>query len=127
MHANAQTGGVDMAPAEGMKMPPLGVPAAGPNVAMGAMGVGAAMKVIVGGGPAHTLQTSVPMTLGLVGMGGVASSTVMAMARPMTAVSTALAGGVPWTRTTSQSLQNLINTVGVRLVPSQLKVLLLKG
>jgi len=56
---------------------------------------------------------------------GVASGTVMGPARHLTAAFTVLVGGLPATRLTSISLQNSTNMIGLRIVPSQLKVLLL--
>ena len=56
---------------------------------------------------------------------GVASGTVMGPARHLTGAFTVLVGGMPATRMTSVALQNSTNCPGVRLVPSQVKVLLL--
>jgi hypothetical protein len=56
---------------------------------------------------------------------GVASGLVMGPSRHLTAAFTVLVNGMPATRMTSMSLQNSTNCPGARLVPSQVKVLLL--
>jgi hypothetical protein len=77
--------------------------------------------------PAHNLGTMIPMTNGDnagVSM-GVASGTVMGPQRHLTGAFTVLFEGMPATRVTSMSLQNSTNSPGMRVVPSQLKVILL--
>jgi hypothetical protein len=56
---------------------------------------------------------------------GVASGTVMGPSRHLTAAFTVLVGGMPATRLTSMALQNSTNCPGMRVAPSQTKVLLL--
>jgi hypothetical protein len=129
MFANTQMMGTDTGfPDVCLTPTPAGpVPVPYPNVAMGPMGVGAAYNVIVAGAPAHNLSTTVPMTNGdNPGVAlGVASGMVMGPSRHLTAAFTVLMGGVPATRLTSVSLQNSTNCPGVRVVPSQVKVVLL--
>jgi hypothetical protein len=129
MFANSQMMGMDMGfpdvcltPA-----PPVVVPIPYPNIAMGPMALGFYPKVLILCMPAHTMVTVVVMTNGDnagVAM-GVASGTVMGPSRHLTAAFTVLVGGMPATRMTSVALQNSTNCPGMRLVPSQPKVLLL--
>ena len=129
MFANTQMMGMDMGFPDVCLTPvgPAAAPIPYPNIAMGPMGVPAAYNVLFMSTPAHNLSTMIPMTNGDnagVAM-GVASGTVMGPARHLTGAFTVLVGGLPATRMTSMSLQNSTNCPGVRLVPSQVKVLLL--
>lgn len=128
MFANTQMGGLDLAfPDVCLTPTPAPTPIPYPNVAIGPMGVCAAYNVLWGCAPAHNMGTVVPLTNGdNAGIAlGVASATVMGPSRHLTAAFTVLVGGMPATRMTSMSLQNSTNTVGARIVPSQVKVLLL--
>jgi len=73
------------------------------------------------------MTTTIPLTNGDNAgvMLGVASGLVMGPARHLTAAFTTLVGCIPATRMTSMALQNNTNCPGVRLVPSQPKVLIL--
>jgi hypothetical protein len=129
MFANTQMGGTDVGFPD-VCLTPVGlavVPIPYPNVAAGAMGVPAAYKVLFQGAPVHNLSTVVPLTNGdNAGLAtGVASGTVMGPSRHLTAAFTVLVGGMPATRLTSMSLQNSTNCPGMRVAPSQTKVLLL--
>jgi hypothetical protein len=91
------------------------------------MAVNAVYKVLVGGAPAHNLNTEIPMSNGDnagVNM-GVASGRVMGPSRCTTGATSVLMGGMPATRLTSATLQNGTNAVGACIVPSQTKVLIL--
>ncbi len=130
MFANTQLSGVDtgfpdvcLTPAP--PAPPIPVPY--PNIAAGPMALNAVYKVLFMCAPAHNMGTSIPMTNGdNAGLAtGVASATVMGPARHLTAAFTVLIGGMPLTRLTSVALQNSTNCPGARLVPSQVKVLVL--
>ncbi|HVY47962.1 MAG TPA: DUF4150 domain-containing protein [Minicystis sp.] len=129
MFANTQMMGTDIGFPDVCLTPvgPAVAPVPYPNVAMGPMGVPAAYNVLFMGTPAHNLATTIPMTNGdNAGVAtGVASGTVMGPGRHLTGSFTVLVGGVPATRMTSVALQNSTNCPGVRLVPSQVKVLLL--
>lgn len=130
MFANAQMGGMTLGGPDVCLTPDAVaglLPVPYPNSAMGMMGVPAVYNVLFGGTPAHNMGTIIPMSNGdNVGVGGgVASGTVMGPSRPLTGAFTVLVGGMPATRMTSVNLQNSTNCVGVSLVPSQLKVLLL--
>ena len=132
MFANCQLMGTDMAfpdvcltPAP--PAPPIPVPY--PNIAMGPMANPgtACKKTFIMCMPAHNLGTMIPMTNGDnpgVSM-GVASGTVMGPQRHLTGAFTVLFEGMPATRVTSMSLQNSTNAPGMRVVPSQTKVILL--
>jgi hypothetical protein len=91
------------------------------------MGVPACYTILFMCAPAHNMATTVPLTNGDnagVAM-GVASGMVMGPSRHLTAAFTVLLMGMPATRLTSVSLQNSTNAPGMRIVPSQVKVLLL--
>lgn len=127
MFANTQMMGMDTGFPDVCLTPTPAGPVPYPNIAMGPMGVPAAYKVLFMGTPAHNMSTSIPMTNGDnagVAM-GVASGMVMGPSRHLTGAFTVLVGGMPATRLTSTSLQNSTNCPGTRIVPSQVKVLLL--
>ena len=107
--------------------PPTPVPIPYPNIAMAPVGVPAVYNVLYMFAPAHNLATTIPMTMGDNPgiMMGVASGMVMGPSRCLTAAFTVLVGGIPATRLTSITLQNLTNCIGMTIVPSQVKVLLL--
>lgn len=128
MFANAQMNGMDLGfPDICLTWTPILVPVPYPNMAMGAMGVPAVDNVLFGGTPAHTMATSIPLSNGdNAGVGtGVASGVVMGPSRSLTGATTVLVGGMPATRLTSKTLQNSTNCPGMRVAPSQTKVLLL--
>ena len=129
MFANSQMMGMDLAFPDVCLTPagPVVVPIPYPNIAMGPTAIPSQMIVLIEAMPAHNLGTVTPLTNGDnsgVAM-GVASGLVMGPSRHLTAAFTVLFGGMPATRLTSMSLQNSTNAPGVRLVPSQAKVLLL--
>ena len=131
MFANTQMMGTDMGFPDVCLTPappsPAPVPIPYPNIAMGPTAIPSQVKVLIMCMPAHNMATTIPMTNGdNAGVAtGVASGTVMGPSRHLTAAFTVLIGGMPATRMTSVSLQNSTNCPGVRLVPSQPKVLLL--
>ena len=129
MFGNAQMMGTDTGfPDVCLTPTPAGpVPIPYPNVAMGPTAIPSQVKVLWMGTPAHNMATTIPLTNGdNVGVNmGVASGTVMGPARHATAAFTVLVGGPPATRLTSVAVQNSTNCPGVRVLPSQVKVLLL--
>ncbi|MSP25287.1 MAG: DUF4150 domain-containing protein [Myxococcales bacterium] len=129
MFANSQMMGIDLAFPDVCLTPvgPAVVPIPYPDIALGPMAVGFYPKVLWMCTPAHNLGTVIPLTNGdNTGVAtGVASGTVMGPSRHLTASFTTLVGGLPATRLTSISLQNSTNCIGMRIVPSQVKVLLL--
>jgi hypothetical protein len=131
MFANTQMMGMDMGFPDVCLTPappaPAPVPIPYPNIAMGPMGVPAVYNVLYMCTPAHNMSTTIPLTNGdNAGLAtGVASATVMGPARHLTGAFTVLLNYMPATRMTSVALQNSTNCPGVRLVPSQVKILLL--
>jgi hypothetical protein len=129
MFANTQLMGLDTGfPDVCLTPTPAGpVPIPYPNIAAGPMGVPAVYNVLFMCAPAHNMATVIPMTNGdNAGVAtGVASATVMGPSRHLTGAFTCLVGGLPVTRLTSMALQNSTNCPGVRVVPSQVKVLVL--
>jgi hypothetical protein len=129
MFANCQMGGQDMGFPDVCltPTPPTVTPLPYPNIAMGPTAVGAAYNVLISAMPAHNMGTSVPLTNGdNAGVAtGVASGTLMGPSRHVTASFTVLMGGMPATKLTSMTIQNSTNCPGARIVPSQVKVILL--
>jgi len=129
MFANSQMMGMDLAFPDVCLTPagPAVVPIPYPNIAMGPTAIPSQMIVLIEAMPAHNLGTTTPLTNGdSAGVAtGVASGMIMGPSRHLTAAFTVLFGGMPATRLTSMSLQNSTNAPGARLVPSQVKVLLL--
>lgn len=131
MFANTQMMGVDMGFPDVCLTPappaPAPIPIPYPNITMGPLGVPAAYNVLFMCTPAHNMATTMVTSMGdNPGVAtGVASGMVMGPTRHVTAAFTVLVGGIPATRMTSVGIQNSTNCPGVRLSPSQVKVLLL--
>lgn len=128
MFANTQMMGLDIGFPDVCLTPlVVPVPIPYPNFALGPMGLGAAYSVLFMCMPAHNLTTEIPMTFGdNAGVNlGVASGTVMGPARHLTGAFSVLVGGLPATRMCSIGVQNTWNCPGIRLIPSQIRVLLL--
>ena len=128
MFANTQMMGMDLGfPDVCLTPTPAPVPIPYPNIGLGPMGVPAAYNCLIMGMPAHNMLTTVPLTNGdNAGVAlGVASGLVMGPDRHLTASFTVLMMGAPATKLTSMSLQNNTNAPGARIVPSQVKVLML--
>lgn len=127
MFANTQMMGMDLGFPDVCLTPPVPAPIPYPNIALGPMGVPAAYTVLMVGLPAHNLMTTIPLTNGdNAGIAtGVASGTVMGPSRHVLAAFTCLVGGAPVTRMTSVAIQNNTNCPGMRIVPSQPKVIVL--
>ena len=131
MFANTQMMGTDMAFPDVCLTPappaPAPIPIPYPNVAMGPMAIPNVPTILIMGMPVHNMATTIPMTNGDnagVNM-GVASGTVMGPGRHLTGSFKVLLKGIPATKMTSVALQNSTNCPGMRLVPSQVKVVLL--
>jgi hypothetical protein len=127
MFANTQMGGMNFGIPDVCLTPPVPLPIPYPNFSLGPMGVPFVPIVLYGGTPSHNLATIVPISMGdNPGIAtGVASGTVMGPTRSITAAATVLVGGLPGTRLTSINIQNSTNSPGMRIVPSQVRVLLL--
>lgn len=129
MFANTQMMGMDLAfPDVCLTPTPAGpIPIPYPNIAMGPTAIPSQVNTLFMCTPAHNLATTTPLTNGDnagVAM-GVASGMVMGPSRHVLPCITVLVGGVPATRLTSVSIQNSTNAPGMRIVPSQVKVILL--
>ena len=127
MFANTQMMGVDIGGPDVCKTPPVAAPIPYPNIATGMMGVPAAYTILILCAPAHNLATTIPLSNGdnIGVMLGAVSQTVMFSVRHVTAAFTCLFTCMPATRMTSVTVSNTMNTPGVRVVPSQPKVLIL--
>jgi hypothetical protein len=127
MFANTQEGGLDLGFPDVILTPsPVGpIPVPMPNMAEGPMKVPAVYNVLTGGTPAHNMLTMSPITEGDAVGAGIASGTVIGPSRHLTGAFTYLVGGMPATRMTSMSLQNVTNCPGVALAPAQLTLLVL--
>jgi hypothetical protein len=131
MFANTQMGGLDLTFPDVCLTPappsPSPIPIPYPNVGAGPLGSPPAAKILFMCAPAHNMGTKVKPTSGdELGVNrGVASGTQMDAGRHVSAAFTVLLLGKPATRLTSATLQNSTNIPGVRIVPSQTKVLLL--
>ncbi len=129
MFANTSMMGMDLGFPDVCLTPaaPAPIPVPYPNIAMGPMAIPSQTTVFIEAMPAHNLATEIPMTNGDNGglIGGVASGTDMGPSRHLLGANTVLFGAMPVTRLTSMTIQNSTNAPGVRLVPSQVKVLVL--
>ena len=131
MFANTQMMGMDMGFPDVCMTPappaPAPIPIPYPNIAMGPTVVNPVPNVMFMCTPAHNLASKTAMTNGdNAGVAtGVASGTVMGPSGHLTGAFTVLVKGMPATRLTSMSLQNSTNCPGARIVPSQVKVMLL--
>ena len=129
MFANTQMMGMDLAFPDICLTPmPLPVPIPYPNIALGPIGIPPAIKILFFACPAHNIATIVPLTLGDQPgvLGGIMTGTFMFPSWHIGFFSvTTLLMGIPATRMLSLTTQNLWNSKGIRLVPSQVKVLIL--
>lgn len=98
-----------------------------PNMASRSMATSVAYKVILGGGPAHTLATIIPLSNGDNPgvLGGVVSRRNMGPSRRLVPYPKLLVQNKPAVRLGANGLQNQVNTNGTTIVPAQVKVLLL--
>lgn len=129
MFANSQAGGMDLAPCDVCKTPPFATPIPYPNMANGPEAIPNVPHIIYVGGPVHNLNTIIPVTHNDEpgSMGGVASGTIAALSRHVTGANKIIIQGAPITRMTSVNLPNLQNTIGIRIAPSQTKILILSA
>ena len=129
MFANSQMMGMDLGFPDVCLTPavPAPVPIPYPNIAMGPTAIPSQFNTLILGAPVHNMGTTIPLTNGdNAGVAtGVASGTVMGPSRHVLGSFTVLVGGMPTTRLTSMTIQNSTNVPGVRLVPSQVRVLIL--
>ncbi|MFO0554798.1 MAG: PAAR-like domain-containing protein [Polyangiaceae bacterium] len=106
---------------------PAPVPLPYPNTSMGPTTAPFCPNILFVAAPAHNLTHPVVVSLGDTtgAIGGVASGTCMNNTRPMTGAFTVLLSGAPATRMTTINIQNSTNAPGMRIVPSQPKILIL--
>jgi hypothetical protein len=133
MFANTQMGGMDIGFPDVCKTPsPAGpVPIPYPNMSMGTTSAPPCTKVFFSGMPAHNMNTQGTVSNGDnagVAGGGVASNMIMGPDRKLIGSFSVLLEGMPATKMTSMTGQNgaSMNVPGASLVPSQIKVLILK-
>lgn len=130
MFANTQMGGMNLGFPDVCLTPPVPpVPVPYPNISQGPMGVPAVYNVLFMATPAHNLLAIEPMSFGDTpgALTGVVSHTVMSPTRTITGAFRVLVGGLPCQRLTSVTIQNTINCPGMRITPSQVKVIVLAG
>lgn len=111
--ANCQKGGIYLASPDVCKTPaPPGapVPIPYPNIAQGATAdpSTAVQNVLIGGTPAHTTQTIIPMSSGDNAgvVGGVVSGKIMGKCQHLMGANNVLIGGMPATKMTDTTGQN---------------------
>jgi len=103
------------------KTPPLAVPVPLPNMAMNITAVPTYYTVMILAQPELNIGATCAISNGdEVGlMGGLISNIIMGPGRAMMGSLTYNVGGLPSWRLTAPTMQNLINSPGVTLVPSQ--------
>ena len=119
---------MDLAFPDICKTPPAAMaPIPYPDIGLGMMAMPVAWNVNLVGMPAHNLATITPITLGdTVGAGGgIRSQTFMSKSQPVLGANTVVVCGTPLARLGSLNSQNCGNMIGMRIVPSQLKILVL--
>jgi hypothetical protein len=120
-------GGVNIGFPDICKTPPM-IPIPYPNISFGPTGFPPAFKIFWMCTPSHNIMTmpmfSVGDTPGI--LLGLVSQTVMAPTRHVIGAFTMLLMGLPATRMTTINIQNVLNCPGMTLVPSQIKVIILK-
>ncbi|WP_395479958.1 DUF4150 domain-containing protein [Candidatus Curculioniphilus buchneri] len=128
MFANCQLFGLDLAFPDVCLTPiPMIVPVPYFNIALGVIATPHTCKVLFVGLPAHNMATRIWSSFGdNAGINlGVVSGTIMGSSRHLTGAFTTLIKSSPATRLSSLTFQNGINSVGMRLIPSQLKIMML--
>jgi hypothetical protein len=120
-------GGVNIGFPDICKTPPM-IPIPYPNISFGPTGFPPAFKIFWMCTPSHNIMTmpmfSIGDTPGV--LLGLVSQTVMAPTRHIIGAFTMLLMGLPATRMTTINIQNTMNCPGMTLVPSQIKVIILK-
>ena len=136
MFASTQMGGMNFGFPDVCLTPmppsPVPVPIPYPNMANGLLANPgtAAITVLTGGMPTHTMMTMGTLSMGdTAGIGtGIMSGMVMGPHRTLVAAFMTLKGGIPTSRLTSMMGQNglALNAPGLTIAPSQVKVLVMK-
>jgi hypothetical protein len=125
MFANCQLMGIDIAFPDVCKSPVVPIP--WPNFALGCIAIPKAWNILCLCTPTHNLATITPLTNGdNAGVGlGVVMQKVMSESRHTTGAYSVRIKTSPLSRVISLTRQNGGNTFGMRIVPSQPKVLVL--
>ncbi|MCY4305514.1 MAG: DUF4150 domain-containing protein [Aestuariivita sp.] len=103
------------------KVPPFAVPAPFPNNGLNATVVPTYYTIMINTQPELNIGACYAVTLGdeAGAMGGVVSSTISGIGRPMLGSVVYFVGGMPSWRVTALTIQNMINAPGTTMVPSQ--------
>ena len=103
------------------KTPPFAIPAPFPNLAMNATAVPSYFTIMILGMPELNMGAMCAVTNGdeAGAMGGVASQIIVGPARCVMPSTMYFVGGMPSWRAMMPTIQNLSNTPGVSMVPSQ--------
>ncbi len=137
MFANCSMSGMDFGMPDVCLTPvpspagPIPTPMPYPNTAQRPMALppSCSLKHMISMMPAHSLATTIPMSMGdNTGCmpGGVASGMMMGPSRNLMGSVKVLTGGMPATKMLSPAMQNMTNCPGgMSLVPSQFKVLIM--
>ncbi|MGF6649520.1 hypothetical protein OKW34_000082 [Paraburkholderia youngii] len=130
MFAATKAGGQCTAALDVCKTPTPGgapVPLPYPNIGMPPMASPTTVKVLIGGMPALTRSSQIPLTSGDEGgvAGGVVSSGVMGKMKFMSGSRSVRFEGSPAVRLNDQTQHNDGNAVGAVLTPSQTTVMVL--
>lgn len=122
--SNSSAGGENCAVSVN-RCPPAGIPAPFNNTSKRAAAIPNVSHVLLCGGPAHNSATVIPASSGdeAGSMGGVVSGTVCSQSRNIRGAETCLLQGMPTTRMTDCTQQNMCNAVGSGTSPSQTRVL----
>lgn len=127
MFANCQLGGLDFAIPDVCWTPPLPCPIPYPNFAAGITAIPNVLHILFSAMFAHNMGTIIPVTTGdaLGCFGGMCSGTVMGKSQHITGAVTCLIAGLPATRLFDITQQNSTNVKGIRILPSQVRIILM--
>ncbi len=128
MFTNTQMPGMDIATIPDVcKVPPLAIPVPFPNLAPMIMGEPTQFETLILCMPAHNMATMRMLSQGDDAgvMGGIISQMDMGLSMNVEPVTNVLIGGPPATKMTNLTIQNVCNTEGMSLVPSQEVVMML--
>jgi hypothetical protein len=128
MFTNTQMPGLDFAFPDVCRTPPFAIPLPYPNLAPLAVAEPTQFETLIECMPAHNVTTIKMLTQGDDAgiMGGMISQVDMGPSMNIMFVTNVLMGGPPATKMLNPTLQNLINTEGMTLAPSQVLVIMLQ-
>lgn len=128
MFANCQLAGLDLGFPDVCLTPPLPIPIPYANISLGCMAIPNTPNILFAGMPAHNIMATItPCSFGdeAGALGGVISGTIVCLSFAITGALTVLIGCFPAARMTSLTVQNLCNVIGIRILPSQLTIIIL--